>query len=391
MTLFTDEMRRNPYPTYADLRRGGSSVVHVEHLDLSMVLDHDDVKRALHDTEAFSSNPAASRGPSFEWLLFLDPPRHTQLRALVSRAFTPRSIAALEGRIRELSAMLADRLVAGAGGSGEVDVTVDFAQPLPMMVIAELLGLPLEDGPRLTRWSEAIVNLGNTISKDNADAAERAFAAAEVELAAYVAEHAAARRRRPADDLLTRLVEAEVDGQRLTERELLRFVELLLVAGTETTTNLIANAMICLADHPAELARLRGAPELLPSAIEEVLRYRTPVQAMFRTTARDVEIGGGAIPAGRLVLAMIGAANRDPRRFADPDRFDISRDPNPHLAFGHGIHFCIGAPLSRLEGRIALADLLARMREFELVKTAWQPRVPFHVHGPATLPIRFAG
>jgi cytochrome P450 len=388
MTLFTDEMRRNPYPVYAQLRRGGASVIPMDHLAVTMVLDHDGVKRALHDTEAFSSSPAASRGESFEWLLFLDPPRHTQLRAIVSRAFTPRSIAALEGTIRELSAELADRLV--AGGPGEVDVTADFAQPLPMLVIADLLGLPREDWRRLTAWSEAIMNLGNTISQDGAAAAEQAFATAQVEMSAYLDAQVAERRRKPREDLLTRLVQAEVGDTRLTERELLHFFELLLAAGTETTTNLISNAIVCLAEHPAELARLRAAPELVPSAIEEVLRYRTPVQAMFRTTRHPVELGGTTIPQGRLVLAMLGAANRDPRHFPDPERFDIGRAPNPHLAFGHGIHFCLGAPLARLEGKIALTDLLARMATFELAGAAWTPRAPFHVHGPTSLPIRFA-
>jgi cytochrome P450 len=387
MTLFTDEMRRNPYPMYAELRRAGSSVVHLDHLALTMVFDHDDVKRALHDTEAFSSSPAASRGESFEWLLFLDPPRHTELRAIVSRAFTPRAIAALEGRIRALSGELADRLV--ADGSGQVDLVAGYAQPLPMMVIADLLGLPREDWRRLTGWSEAIVNLGNTISGDGAAAAEAAFAAAQVEIAAYLEGFVAERRRRPADDVLTRLVEAGAGGPALTGRELLHFFELLLAAGTETTTNLISNAVICLAEHPAELARLRADPALVPSAVEEVLRYRTPVQAMFRTTRRAVELGGTTIPAGRLVLAMIGAANRDGRQLADPERFDVGRAPNPHLAFGHGIHFCLGAPLARLEGRIALADLLARMKTFELATPAWPPRAAFHVHGPSALPIRF--
>jgi cytochrome P450 len=387
MSLFTEEMRRDPYPVYAELRRGGASVVPLEQLGLTMVLDHDGVKRALHDTEAFSSNHAASHGPSFDWLLFLDPPRHTQLRAIVSRAFTPRSIAALEDRIRELSGGLADRLV--AAGAGEADVTAGFAQPLPMLVIADLLGLPHEDWHRLAAWSDAILGLANTITRDGAAAAEQAFAAAQIELAAYLQAHVDERRRRPADDLLTRLVQAEVDGQGLTEREILHFFELLLVAGTETTTNLISNAVICLAEHPAELARLRADPALLPSAIEEVLRYRSPVQAMFRSTLHAVELGGRTIPAHRLVLAMIGAANRDGRQFAEPDRFDIGRAPNPHLAFGHGIHFCLGAPLSRLEGRIALADLLARMKTFELAAPAWPPRGPFHVHGPSALPIRF--
>jgi cytochrome P450 len=390
MTLFPEPMRRNPYPLYADLRRGGASVVPVEHLALTMVLGHDDVKRALHDVEAFGSDHAASRGPTLEWLLFLDPPRHTQLRAIVNRAFTSRSIAALEDRIRALSGRLVDGLVAAAAGGDAVDLTAALAQPLPMLVIADILGLPHDDWPRLAAWSEAVVNLGNTISQDNAEAAERAFTAAKVEFSAYLDAHVAERRGRPREDLLTRLVHADVEGSALTDRELLAFFELLLVAGTETTTNLISNAVICLAEHPAELARLHADPALLPSAIEEVLRYRTPVQATFRTTRRAVELGGSTIPAGRLVLVMLGAANRDGAQFPEPDRFDVGRTPNPHLAFGHGIHFCLGAQLARLEGRIALADLLSRVEAFELATPDWPPRAAFHVHGPSSLPVRLA-
>jgi cytochrome P450 len=207
----------------------------------------------------------------------------------------------------------------------------------------------------------------------------------------YVARLADDRRTVPADDLLTRLGQADVEGQRLTDDEILAFVQLLLVAGNETTTNLINNAVLCLLDHPDELARLRAVPELLPSAIEEVMRFRSPVQWMFRFTRADVEMHGQTIPAGRMVLPVIGAANRDPAHFADSDRFDVARDPNPHLAFGHGIHFCIGAPLARLEARIALADVLERLRGLERADDApWQPRSALHVHGPSRLPVRFA-
>jgi len=204
----------------------------------------------------------------------------------------------------------------------------------------------------------------------------------------FVARLLEQRRTRPADDMLTRLVEAEVDGDRLSEDDILGFFQLLLLAGSETTTNLIGSAVLCLAEDPDQLARLRAEPDLLPSAIEEVLRYRPPVQAVFRQTRRDVELGGRTIPAGKLVMAMIGSANRDPRQFRHPRRFDVARDPNPHVAFGHGIHFCIGAPLARLEARIALADFLARAPRFRL-DGRWMPGLSFHVHGPTRLPIRF--
>jgi len=210
------------------------------------------------------------------------------------------------------------------------------------------------------------------------------------EIRAYLPELMEQRRARPKDDLLTSLVQAVVDGERLSEREIFGFFQLLLVAGTETTTNLINNAMLCFVENPDQLARLRERPDLLPFAIEEVLRYRSPVQWLFRASTRDVQMQGEVVPAGKLVLPMIGSANRDPGQFRNAACFDVARDPNPHVAFGHGIHFCLGAPLSRLEARIALADLLERLRHFELASTEpWEPRKALHVHGPTRLPIRF--
>jgi cytochrome P450 len=207
---------------------------------------------------------------------------------------------------------------------------------------------------------------------------------------AYLADVREQRRKAPKDDLLTRLFEAEVDGERLTEEEVLGFFQLLLSAGTETTTNLIDNAMLCFLEHPDQLARLRGAPELLPSAIEEVLRYRSPAQVMYRETKRELELHGVTLPAGTFVLPIIGSANRDARQFHEPQRFDIGRNPNPHIAFGHGIHFCLGAALSRLEARVALGDLLERMKDFALASAEpWEPRKALHVHGPLRLPLRF--
>jgi cytochrome P450 len=210
------------------------------------------------------------------------------------------------------------------------------------------------------------------------------------EMGAYLARMTEERRRHPEDDLLTRLIEAEVDGERLSADEILGFFQLLVVAGQETTSDLINNAMLCLLENPDQLALLRSQPDLLPQAIEEVLRYRSPLQWMLRAPRRDVELHGKTIPAGSLVLPMIGSANRDPRVFPEPNRFDIARNPNPHVAFGHGIHFCLGAPLSRLEAAIALSDILTRFHSFELASSGpWEPRKALHVHGPSSLPVRF--
>jgi cytochrome P450 len=209
-------------------------------------------------------------------------------------------------------------------------------------------------------------------------------------MGAYMDQLIPERAATPQDDLLTRLVEAEVDGARLSSHELLGFFQLLLLAGSETTTNLINNAMLCFLEHPGELARVREKPELLPTAIEEVLRFRSPVQAVFRTTTRPVAMHGQTIPSGQLVLLMIGSANRDPEAFADAERFDVGRQPNSHLAFGLGIHFCLGAALARLEAVIALEALLRNFKHFELASAQpSEPRRAFHVHGPVRLPIRF--
>ena len=388
MDLFSDDMRRNPFPAYDEMRNA-APVFHVAPFDIWMIFDFEGVKRALVDHGTFSSDLSHSpgNGNPGEWFIFFDPPRHTKLRALISKAFTPRVIANLESRIRELSRQLLNQTIE----RGEMDLTADFSVPLPMLVIAEMLGVPVADWPRYKRWSDVILKLANTFAKDEEAARTLTeYRAVTAEMRVVLPDLIAQRRAAHQDDLLTRLIEAEVDGERLTPEEILGFVQLLLVGGQETTANLINNAVLCFLENPGELARLQAAPELLPSAIEEVLRYRSPVQWMPRATRRDVEVHGKVIPAGKLVFPMIGSANRDPAQFQDPNRFDITRDPNPHLAFGHGIHACIGGPLARMEARIALADFLGRVKEFALVSDEpWEPRKALHVHGPSRLPIRF--
>lgn len=389
LDLFSDEMRRNPYPTY-DRLRAASPVLHVAPFDLWMILDYDGVRRALTDNAVFSSDLShvPGQGNPGEWFLFFDPPRHTRLRALISRAFTPRVVADLEPRIRRLSRHLLDEALA----HGEVDLVEEFSGPLPTRVIAELLGIPAEDWPRYRRWSNAILAVANTFARG--EAAERIIAeyrAVTEEMRVALPDLIERVRSASPDALLAGLVDAEAAGERLTLREILGFVQLLLVGGQETTVNLINNALLCFLEHPDQLALLRAAPELLPSTIEEVLRFRSPLQWMPRATAREVEVHGQVIPAGKLVLAMIGSANRDPKQFPNAGRFDITRAPNPHIAFGHGIHACLGAPLARLEARIALADFLERVESFELATDGpWEPRQALFVHGPSRLPIRLA-
>jgi cytochrome P450 len=272
-----------------------------------------------------------------------------------------------------------------------MDLAADFSMPLAMMVIAHMLGIPVEDMPRYKRWSDEILKLSYSLFRgaDEAKAVSQ-FRSVTAEIKAYLPELLVERRAAAKDDLLSRLVHAEVDGERLSDEEILGFFQVLLVGGQETTTNLINNAILCFMEHPNQLARMREDIDLLPSAIEEVLRYRSPLQWVMRTPKHDVKMAGQVIPAGKLVLPIIGSANRDPRQFRDANRFDMTRNPNPHLAFGHGIHSCLGATLARLEAKIALADILERMEHFELGSDEpWPPRQALNVHGPASLPLRF--
>ncbi len=386
MDLFSDDFRRNPYPLYERMRTA-QPPLYEPRTDFWMIFDYAGVKRALTDHSAFASDMSAANQRAPSWMIFFDPPRHTKLRALISRAFTPGIVANLEPRIRQLSRELLYPVL----DRGEMDFAADFAVPLPLKVIAELIGIPAADWPRFRHWSDVILTLSYTVSGAAAGAeAGLAFRATTLEMAEYLPAILEDRRRAPKDDLLTNLVHAEVDGARLTADEIVAFVQLLLVAGNETTTNLLNNTLLCLMENPDQLARLRAEPGLLPSAIEESLRHSSPLQFMFRAMRQDVELHGQTIPAGKRVLAMIGSANRDPLQFPDPDRYDIARDPNPHIAFGHGIHFCLGAPLSRLEARVAFTEFLNLVGTFGRTSNEpWKPRKALHVLGPENLPICF--
>jgi cytochrome P450 len=388
-TLFSDEMRREPFPLYAQMRQR-SPVFHDPKSDLWMIFDYQGVKRALNDQEAFSSNPMAANHPAPQWIIFMDRPRHTKLRSLVARAFTPRVVANLEPRIKALSGSLLDANVQ----TGEMDLAKQYAVPLPMKVIAELIGIPGSDWERFRHWSDVILKLSYTVRgiSDPQDAARIGAEVALVmgEIKGYLPGLIEQKKAERNEDLLTGLALAEVDGERLTPEELIGFFQLLIVAGQETTANLINNAILCLLQNPDQFSKLRQAPQLLPLAIEEALRYRSPIQWTFRSTRRDIELGGAVIPKGKLLLAVMGSANRDAAHFRDPDLFDVARDPNPHLAFGHGLHFCIGAPLARMEARIALTDLMTRLKNLALADAGpWEPRKALHVHGPSSLRVKF--
>jgi cytochrome P450 len=383
LDFFSDDVRRDPYALYTQMREH-SPVFHVPPpFDGWLVFDYESVKRVLSDQSHFSSAVPAPR----HWFIFYDPPGHTKMRALISSAFTPRMVAKLEPRIRELSRALLDRVV----HQGSMDLALDYAVPLPMQVIATMIGIPTSDWVRFKGWSDGMMKLSYArTGGEEAASAGRLFAEVTAEMSSYLQELSQQRRAQPREDLLTRLIQAEVDGERLDHEEILGFFQLLIVGGQETTANLINNAILCLTEYPTEWAKLQAEPSLLSSMIEEVLRYRSPIQWVMRTPKLEVELHGHHIPAGKLILAMIGSANRDSQQFVDADRFDIARNPNPHVAFGYGIHACLGAALARMEARIALPDLLARLRNLRIEGDGrWEPRKALHVHGPARLPIRF--
>jgi cytochrome P450 len=323
------------------------------------VYRYDDVAAILSDARTFSSNfgklfPDHHDGLLEGNIVAMDPPRHDQLRSLVSQAFTPRAIAQLEGRIGELTEELLNQL----HGAAQVELVADLAYPLPVTVIAELLGLPAADRPRFKEWADVLLDHGNRDPKD-----ESAIAAARVQLGHfhdYLREHVGQRRVQPRSDLLSDLVAAEIDGQRLNDDEIVGFATILLIAGHITTTLLLGNTVLSLDEHPAAQTALRADATAIPTAIEEALRYRSPVPMTARVTTTEVTLADQLIGPEQLIYLWLLSANHDERRFDRPDEFLIDRHPNPHLAFGKGIHFCLGAPLARLESRIVLGILLRR-------------------------------
>ncbi|MDH2423776.1 cytochrome P450 [Sphaerisporangium sp. TRM90804] len=322
------------------------------------VFRHADVEAALSDPATFSSDSRAEMAamPAFRPFtrgnfMVMDPPGHRRLRGLVATAFGRRAMEQLE----PLVTTIVDDLLDDAKGAGELELVTELAHPMPVFVLADLLGLPRSDRPLLFTWAKVLTGVDVSAAAEPADPASSLG-----EMNTYLLDHITRRRRSPGPDLVSRLVQAEVDGDRLADEELVGIVSLLLIAGHLMATMLVANSVLCLDGHPEQAAAVRADPGALPGAIEEVLRYRNSADRLVRTTTREVEVAGRAIPAGARVLLWTGSANRDPSAFPDPERFDVTRSPNRHLGFGHGVHFCLGAPLGRLEARVALGRLLAR-------------------------------
>ncbi|MFI9239235.1 cytochrome P450 [Streptomyces sp. NPDC053079] len=360
------------------------------------VFRHDEAVQVLGDFRTFSSDmnhfipeeqrqlARAARGN----FVGIDPPDHTQLRAIVSQAFSPRVTAALEPRIALIAERLLDAVVEERGPAAPLDLVGEFAGPLSAIVIAELFGIPEDDHPMISEWARALLGSRPAGELSVADEAAMRNVADLVRRASeYLVHHIRERRARPQDDLTSRLATAEVDGQTLDDEEIVGVIGMFLIAGYLPASVLTANTVMALDEHPAALAEVRRDPELLPGAIEEVLRWRPPLVRDQRLTTCDAELGGRTIPAGSMVCVWLASAHRDPLRFENPDTFDIRRNSGRHLAFGKGIHYCLGAPLARLETRIAMETLLRRSARVEIARDS---SVEFHesigVLGPVRLP-----
>lgn len=386
------EFVADPYPTYHRLR--AEDPVHHSALGFWVLTRYADVIAMLRDPRLVKEPIAAFVAARFGMavppglglsMLDRDPPDHTRLRGLVSKAFTPKALEALRPHIRQI----VDGLLAKVEGKGEMDLIEEFAYPLPVRVICEMLGVPVADHERFKGWGLDIARgLDAIMLPPDSEVARRSMAGRHA-LAGYFRELIAERRAAPREDMLSALIAAEEAGDKLNEDELLATCLLLLVAGHETTVNLIGNGSLALLRHPAELRRLRENPGLIGSAVEELLRYDGPVQRTARIPGEDVTIGGVTIPKGEMVMPFLGAADRDPAQFPDPDRLDITRADNRHIAFGMGIHFCLGAPLARMEGQIAINAMLERLPKLALATDRPEYRESLTLRGLKALPVSF--
>lgn len=363
------DYHQNPYPKYEELRT--QSPMHRSELLKGWVLTrHEDIDAILRDHKRFSNDARKGNDSMIEdinetpSMLGLDPPDHTRLRSLVSKAFTPRAVEELKPRIAEIVDELLDEAEAKANGE-PIDVIEALAWPLPATVIAEMLGVPVADRDEFKAWSADVARtLEPTISRDEMRKAE----SSNKKLRDYFEGLINERRERPREDMISKLILAEDEGEKLTHEELLTTLSLLLIAGHETTSNLIGNGLLTLLQHPRQLAQLRDNPDGMENAVEELIRFDSPVQMDGRTALEDVEWRGQTIKRGEQVIMLLGAANRDPEVFDDPDRLDLTREQNFHVSFSRGMHHCLGAPLARAEGQISFRRLLDRYPEITLAE-----------------------
>lgn len=392
------EVRANPYPFYAGLR--SEDPVHWdEELGFWVLTRYADIASVYQDTrfsraqglrsgyERLPESEQAIAEPVYrcfsKTMFYSDPPYHTRLRGLVNSAFTPTAVE----QMRPYAQRTVDTLLDAVQANGKMDAIRDFAYPLPIFVILQMLGLPTEERAQFKKWSDDLFAILGSVphSPELMEGAARSLNA----LTDYITKLSEARRKHPRQDLLTALVEATENGEQLTQEELVANMIILLSAGHETTINLIGNGLLALLQNPDQLQKLRAQPSLVASAVEEMMRYDNPVQIAYRSAAEDLEIGGKLIRKGQLVNSVLAAGNRDPERFSDPDHFDITRDEGRHLGFGLGIHFCLGAPLVRLEAQTAFTAILRRFPELSLAaeNLEWQEHPIFR--GVKSLPVKF--
>jgi cytochrome P450 len=380
---YSYEIHEDPYPVYRRLRDEAPAYFNARRRFWTLSR-YDDVRVASNDWRTFTSSQGITVEPLRKGIephiIEMDPPRHTQLRALVSRAFTPNRITQLEDPIRARTRAL----IAPFAATGRVDVIADFAALLPMAVIGEMLGVPAADQDRLRYSADALLH-----REPDTDELTPAGIEGAATLYRYFDALIRDRRQQPGDDLVSVLVAAEEQGHALTHSELLGFCFLLIIAGNETTTKLLGNAVFWLAENPDQRAAVAQDPTLVAGAVEETLRYDGSTQAMARCLTHDVELHGEQLHAGTKVLLLFGSANRDERRWPDADRFDVRRDTAGHFAFGHGIHHCLGAALARLEARVALEELLPVLGDYEVDKERSRRVHSGNVRGFASLPLRF--
>ncbi|UOR12578.1 cytochrome P450 family protein [Halobacillus amylolyticus] len=393
--LFTSEFNQNPYPNFSKLRQedpihqtlmpnGHYSWIITRYEDAVAVLkdsrfikDYTYLLGEEEQEEAHANSSIFVRN-----MLFSDPPDHKRLRGLVQKAFTPKMIEGLRGRVEEITNELLDRVQE----KGQMNLIDDFAFPLPIIVICEMLGVPSQDRDKFRTWSNTLVEASN--NPENAEQIQTHM----TEFVMYLKQLCAERRQNPKDDMISKLIQSEEEGDSLSEQELYGVISLLIIAGHETTVNLITNGVFALLENPGQKEQLKNDPNLIESALEEFLRYNGPVEfSTDRWASNTVELRGKTIAKGDHVIVALDSANRDPEQFEDPDVFDITRGKSKHLAFGKGIHFCLGAPLARLEAEVAVTTLLRRMPELRLntdpEALEWRPGIL--MRGLIELPVQF--
>jgi cytochrome P450 len=378
---YAHDFHDDPFPFYRRLR-DEAPLYHNADLGFWALSRYDDVIEGLHDWETYTSTEGITLEPKSQlpMMITMDPPAHTKMRRLISRVFTPRRVAGMEAEIRALSAKYLDRFA----GAGEADLIADYGALLPMDVISQMLGVPDGDQNTLREWTDLLIHREEGVPDTTPDGE-----AAGLEIFNYFLADVRAKKNNPGDDLLSGLLDAEVDGERLNEIEIVGFAFLLIIAGNETTTKLIGNSLFWLSTFPSEKQKLLDDPSRVPDAVEETLRYEGSTQLMARTATRDVELHGGTIEAGSRVLLLLGSANRDERFWDEPDRFDIDRDKLQHLAFGHGIHVCLGAALARLEMKVSLEEIHKRLPGYEVDRDRCERIHSGNVRGYSRVPITF--